>query len=142
MNSWLWNFIKNHFKKELNAYADQFKESHYRTLKQEHEEQKVYTNYPIETKVIVRSNEPEDLRVGVVTDYQRIGDKIFLVIEDSKKNTFIPSDNAPPYWTQERENALHKLNWAEQWNVMTKYYDIDLAHQSSKESPEYKNRKN
>jgi hypothetical protein len=66
MKKWFWNLFKDLFKKELTSYVDSFKESHYLSLKQEHEIQKIHFNYPIGQKVIIRSNEPGDLLIGTV----------------------------------------------------------------------------
>jgi hypothetical protein len=142
MRTYLWNWFKNYFKKEISEYVASFKEVHYREVDEEKDTRRVTMNYPIGQKVIVRSNEPDDLFIGKVVNYMvhEKSNKTFLIIEDSDGKQICPLDRSPSYWTQERENALRKLNWAEQWNVMSKYYDIDISHQQYKESDEYQNR--
>lgn len=100
------------------------------------------TNYPVGTQVIIRSNEPQDLVIGTVVGYEQIRNKCLLLVKNHKTNEVImPLDNQPAIFYQERLDALSKLNWAEQWNVMSKsHYFIDQETFKYKESNEYKNR--
>ena len=80
--------------------------------------------------------------IGEVIGYDDFGkDKTLLLIKDlATGRELVSLNNAPPYWSEARERALLKLDWAEQWNVMTQYYEIDSEHQKSKETKEYLNR--
>lgn len=145
MKKLLWSLIQKYFKVEMSQLVDSHKEKHFRELNHAQENRRIKMNYPVGTKVIVRSNEPDDLFIGEVVGYQHHekSDKYYLIIQDKVTGQEIcPLDQAPPYWTKEREAALRKLNWAEQWNVLSKYYDIDEEHQKYKESFEYENRLN
>lgn len=109
MKQFIWRFIIQVFNKEIHAKCVEFcnTENQIFSKKQRQEKRRstVY-NYPIGSKVIVRSNQPDDL---------------FLVIKDEKSGEeFMPLDNSPMHWSKEAEDALLKLNWVEQWNVMGK----------------------
>lgn len=145
MKNFIWNLVKKHFKKELSEYVISLKKTHIYEYEQEKENNKLKINYPINQKVILRSNEPNDLIIGEVVDYNlhENSNQIFLVIKDIKTNEILyPFDKEPPYWTEEREKALNKLSWDEQWNVLTKYYSITKESKEIKESDEYLTRTN
>lgn len=143
MKQFLWNLIKKHFQAEIKACVESHKKCHFNELSQIESVRKTLINYPLQTKVIVRSNEPQPLFIGKVVGHQAMRNgKLLLVIEDSSGKQIMPLDNEPPYWSQEREDALSKLDWAEQWNAMSKYdYQIDAETKARKESKEYKERK-
>lgn len=138
MKKLLFTIFKNLFNKELEFYLlDEMK-----ALKIKQEIEATQINYPIGKKVIVRSNEPNDLIIGKVIGYEQIHKKLLLVIEDCKnKKIIMPLDNTPAIYCKERHESLMKLNWAEQWNVMSKnHYVIDAKTFKYKESDLYKNR--
>jgi hypothetical protein len=135
----IWNWIKIIFQSELNGHALHV----HKELMEKNEEDRVYINYPIGQKVIVRSNEPDELVIGDVVDYEVMKNRVFLVVKNDKTGEkTISLNNKPPYWSPDRESALRKLNWCEQWNVMTQYTDMTEEDMLHKESPEYRNRKN
>lgn len=140
MRTFLWTLIQKYFSQELKSYTDSFKENHYRELEKTHAAKRVYANYPIGKKVIVRSNEPDDLFIGKVTGYwvHEKSQQVFLIITDESGKEISPMDNSPFYWTKEREAALRKLSWDEQWNCLSKYHSISKQTKLSKESPEYR----
>jgi hypothetical protein len=144
MKNFFWNIFRKFFTSEIKAHVASFTMTHYSEVKVLKDRKKTLVNYPINTKLIVRSNEPDELVIGHVVSHDDFGKEngpIFLIIKDEKTGREGVSFNTePPYWTQEREDALRKLNWAEQWNVLSKFYDIDSEHQAAKESPEYLNR--
>lgn len=126
MKQFIWRFIIQVFNKEIHAKCVEFcnTENQIFSKKQRQEKRRstVY-NYPIGSKVIVRSNQPDDLLIGHVIRHEDMGEsrEILLVIKDEKSGEeFMPLDNSPMHWSKEAEDALLKLNWVEQWNVMGK----------------------
>lgn len=143
MKKILWKFVSYLFQKEIASHVESFRRTHFIQEEKKQDQRRVKVNYPIGTKVIIRSNEPDDLLIGLVVEHvlhENSGSLYLKIKEESTGNFYCPLDNEPPYWTEDREKALRKLNWAEQWNVLCKYADIDLEHQAYKESAEYKNR--
>lgn len=134
----LWKLLSWLCKTELRRHVD----SEYARRSDERSLNRMFKNYPIGQRVIIRSNEPEDLIVAKVIDYVPCHNgQTFLKLQNLDSGEQLMNfDTSPPYWTAEREIALRKLNWAEQWNVMTKFIDISLEEQHRKESAEYQNR--
>lgn len=138
MKKLLFKLFLAYFKKELKSQISMALKDH----KKQQEIESTRINYPIGKKVIIRSNEPNDLVVGTVVGYEQFNTKLLLLIEDCKtKEIIMPLDNQPAIYYKERYDALLKLNWAEQWNVMSKnHYFIDAKTFKYKESDAYKNR--
>lgn len=105
-------------------------------------EEKLRCNYPIGKKIIFRSNEPGPFQVGTVSGYVRItqAQELTLTYTDATGKEKILLAENPMYWCQEREDALNKLTWDEQWNVTTKYWHLHKEEAERKNSPEYLNR--
>lgn len=135
-----WKIIFKIFNKEINDQCIEFckKENSIFTIKQKQEKRNstIY-NYPIGSKVIIRSNQPENLLIGSVVRYEDLGynKPILLVVLDEKSGEeFMPLDNSPMHWSKECEDALMKLNWIEQWNVMNKgNYVLDNNYKLQRE---------
>jgi hypothetical protein len=135
MRNWIWNYILKNFKTELWAYTKEYEINKANSATR--------VNYPLGQKVIFRSNEPGDLAIGPVVQHLEMHGQIFLVIKDEKTQEEVLSlDKAPSYWTENRETVLNKLNWCEQWTVLSKYMDMDENDRIYKESPEYQARTN
>lgn len=104
------------------------------------QEEKLLCNYPVGRKVIIRSNEPGPLMIATVSGHIRITQAQELVCtfkeEGTGKETIFFGGN-PMYWCQEREDALNKLTWDEQYNVSTKYHWLKKEECERKNSPEY-----
>lgn len=137
MRKWIWSKIQKCFQQEINILISSQKESHYREVKTQKDREATVINYPAGTKILLRSNEPDPLCVCVVIGHEDFGKpdgKILLIVKDVKTGAVLSSlNNSPACWSQEREEALNKLNWAEQWNVMSKYNSIDYDHQNRRE---------
>lgn len=138
MKQWIWDhIIIPLFPDQLGRFYHQtiaIEQDHLREKEAAQRNRKITVNYPVGTKIILRSNEPDELVIGEVVGYWRNNDQVFLSIKDAEIGVVYNSIcTEPPYWSKEREAALRKLNWAEQWNVMSKYYDIDEEHQKNRE---------
>lgn len=129
MKNYLWTLVKKYFAKEIQAMMPA----------KEDPTKRMRYNYPVGTKVIVRSNEPDDLFIGTIISHEVIHEQLFLSIQDENGKVICPMSE-PAHWTQEREDALRKLSWHEQLNVMNKFYGISKEDAERKESPAYKNR--
>jgi hypothetical protein len=134
MKNILFKLLSNVFQSEINQQV--------KSILNQKEIDSTKINYPIGTEVIVRSNEPQDLVIGTVVGYQQLRNKCLLLIKNNKTNEVImPLDNQPAIFYKERFEALSKLNWADQWNVMSKsHYFIDTETFKYKESLEYNKR--
>lgn len=128
---------------ELSRYILQFRDSHYEAVRKEKSKQATYINYPLGTIVIFRSNEPGPLIIGPVVEHSHLEDKILLGVKCREtRNVVYSLNNTPPYWTEERETALKKLSWLEQWNVLSKYHSMKEEEKAYKESPQYQSKPN
>ena len=78
----------------------------------------VEINYPIGTKVIIRSNEPEPLYVGHITSYEERFNEPIITLESGQE---VLCGGSIAWYTEERYKALCKLTWDEQYNVMSKF---------------------
>lgn len=124
-------FLWRLFYSQINTMA----ETRANELRRQDINNRVEINYPIGQRVIIRSNEPGDLFIGDVISYRESkSNGLYLTIQDDNGAVITTFDQSPPYWSYEREAALRKLNWAEQWNVMSKYYDISVDHQIAREN--------
>lgn len=145
MKNILWNLIQKIFsleiKQQMQMYADIEKINYYKTKSKEESIIKILKNYPVGTKIISQSNEPDDLLIATIVSHEIIPYGVILIAENSNGEQFTLLDKNPTYWNQEREDALRKLDWAERYNVLSKYhYYIDTETKKHKESQEYKNR--
>ena len=78
--------------------------------------EKFITNWPRGTQVILRSNEPGPLIIGVIEDYFEKGD---MAVVKSEGGRLAVCGGAMSVFDEDRLAALNKLNWHEQYNVMT-----------------------
>lgn len=145
MKKFLWSLVRKFFNSEIttlmNNHANNIKVDYHYQMQKEEETKRTLMNYPIGTKVISQSNEPNDLLVGTIVRHEVMHHGVMLVVEDESGKQFALLDKTPAYWYQEREDALRKLSWDERWNVMSKYfYIIDAETKAHKESAEYQNR--
>jgi hypothetical protein len=111
---------------------------------QEREDEKLrrtYVNFPIGTKIISQSNEPSSLLVARVIGYKFVGKSALLEVVDEETGEIWVLMSKTSYWSEQRERALRKLNWAERYTVMAQYDEISEEERKRKESPEYQNRK-
>lgn len=143
MKDKIFRIIKKFLKKQLNDYYESRLLNEMPSIKKQIEKDsqmnKVYVNYPLKTRVIFRSNEPEPLLVGTVKGYETLHDKVYMLIEDEiTGNISMPLETNLMLYTKERKQALDKLDWAEQFNVMSRnHYWISETTQKEKESKEY-----
>jgi len=79
-------------------------------------------NYPIGSKVIVRSNESEKLWHGEVVDFEKVGPtSIPIVVETGKKMKWVVF-GVVAHYSDARWKALRKLKPSEQWLAMTRHH--------------------
>jgi uncharacterized damage-inducible protein DinB len=145
MKNMIWTIVKRFFRKEINQMmeinSDYEKRQYYRQMQQEEETKRTIVNYPVGTKIISQSNEPNELLVAHVVRHEILHHGIMLIVKNSAGAELALLDKTPSLWAQEREDALQKLSWDERYNVMSKYhYFIDRETRIHKESDEYKNR--
>jgi hypothetical protein len=112
-------------------------------MQKEEDTKRILMNYPIGTRIISQSNEPDPLLIGNVVSHEKIHHGIMLMIENDEGRRFTLLDKALALWAQEREDALRKLEWNERYNVMSKYqYFVTDEVKNHKETYAYKNRLN
>jgi polynucleotide 5'-kinase involved in rRNA processing len=87
----------------------------------EYKEKRTKVNYPIGSKVIIRSNENEPYEIGNIVDYVNItkARNLFPVISVNEKN-FICLGIIRHY-SKEICNILDKLTPKEQWNILSEF---------------------
>ena len=149
MKSFLWSIIKTFFSKEIALDSKNYCLGETEIFRQKMMDEKrkaTLINYPVGTKVILRSNEPNDLVIGHVISHLDIAPhrEILITVKDDKTEKEITTLNPKPaIWSQEAEDALLKLNWAEQWNVMSSgNYIITRGHKWRREQDFSKENKN
>ena len=79
-------------------------------------------DFPLGQKVIYRSNEPGPLLIGHIVDHQIVGQaqrSILAIVKCQETGKEWMPMGKPIQWTKEREEALKRLQWWEQWNVLT-----------------------
>lgn len=117
MKAWIWKWVQRWFEYEIKQREDAF---HAMKAKQR-ENDKVTLNYPKGTKVIIRTNEPGPLLVGHVTDYfpDKRGNIYAIGITQADGSHFMTLNTSPAYYHPAIVEALSKLEWNEQWNVLS-----------------------
>lgn len=145
MKTFFWNLVQKIFKAEIQtnalAYSDSQKMNHFREMEEAQEIRRAEVNFPVGKKVIIRSNEPDPLFIGLVSGYELIQmklQKVMLVKITSASGQTIqqPHTSLIP-WAQEREDALNKLSWDEQWNVVSRFHTIHKKDIERKNSTQY-----
>ena len=136
MRNYIWKLIQKIFSQELASFASAF----YVQKEKDENIRRTQMNYPLGTKIISQSNEPDELLVATVISHELIHHGIMLMVENAQGQRFTLFNNAPALWTKEREAALRKLSWDERWNVMGKnFYVIDKKTKQRKETSDYRN---
>jgi hypothetical protein len=113
----LW-FCANHASKRSAVAIDNAARDLYLRKKAE----SALVNFPVGQRLIVRSNEDGPLLIGSVSRHDRIGMSHVPVLKDDAGKEFLCL-GAMSYYTEERHQALMKLNPREQWLAMTHYTD-------------------
>jgi len=81
----------------------------------------IILEYPIGAKVISIPNEPSDLIVGEVVDYEVMHGKVIIWLRNIKTGEkYCMADNRPIHWTPELEYIFGLMDWVERWNVHTR----------------------
>ena len=121
MKKHILKLIMKFFKQELDIFYFSPKE---KESKLQEEEKKIRLNYPVGTKIITQSNEPEDLLVAKVCGYQKFHHGTFILVEKANGEQVFLCDKNPMIYSKEREDALNTLPWFQRYNVMTRntYY--------------------
>lgn len=121
MKKYLLKLIMKFFKQELDVFYFSPKE---KEKELQEEERRIKFNYPVGTKIIAQSNEPEDLLVAKVCGYQNFHHGTFILVEKPNGEQVLLTDKNPMIHSQEREDALNTLPWFQRYNVMTRntYY--------------------
>jgi hypothetical protein len=135
MKKLLFSLFVKFFKKELSLIQEPIKEEKTKQEKVLEEKRKLKINYPIGTKIIAQSNEPEDLLVASVCDYQEFHHGTFLVVQKDNGTQAVLLDQNPMLYCKEREDALKTLPWFQRYNVMTRNsYYVDYQTAQGKEN--------
>ena len=145
MKKIIWNLFSKVFKSEISTIVEYEKSQAVKKALDSHdfdvEWKRATSNFPVGTKVLSQSNEPEPLFIGEVLGHEIIKNQIFIVASNGEKTLYLKNGNTS-VWCEEREDALSKLSWDERFNVMSRYYyylGFEDAHR--KNQPEYINRK-
>jgi hypothetical protein len=144
MKNMLWRLVRMIFADHIQELLTQSNARYLDEMRPKEAIASAQFNYPLGWKVIVRSNEPEPLRVGHVVDHKRCGitnNSLLFGVKDEATGSVFYTMVHPAHWSAARESALRKLDWAEQYNVMSKYDTISRECQLEKESSDYLNRK-
>jgi len=80
------------------------------------------TNFPIGEKIIIIGNKPhpknpDQLIIGVVTDYEDYNYGAFLIYKDLETGKEYMSMSIAMHYSEELKNTLLKLSWDERWNI-------------------------
>jgi len=129
---WLYdNLICRVFQVEIRDHIKKAEYCHYLDVSKEKDRTKNQVNFPIDTKVIYRSNEPGPLLIGHVVDHIPIckSQQLICAIKCEKTGEVFTPMSSPVWWDEEREKSLNKLDWWEQWNVINRF-----AHTHTRES--------
>lgn len=127
----MYKMFSSFFRKEIAEAINAKKYSHYLEVSAEKRREKNVINFPVGTKVIYRSNEPDPLLVGKIVDHVPVSKAktLLCVVECEKTGAKHMLMSDPVWWDEEREKSLMKLQWWEQWNVMNSF-----AHTFNKSS--------
>ena len=96
--------------------------SHEDHLQMVKKEQSMLINYPIGTKLIVKSNDDQPYRIGIMKGATRMHSSVFPLVEIDEKECMVMGiiRLADP----RRTIALDKLTGIEQWNVLAEFHVI------------------
>ena len=131
MKKFLYSLASSFFREEIKAHVELHKDNHWREISIEKDRIKSQINFPLETKVIYRSNEPGPLLIGHIVDHIPIckSQQLICAIKCEKTGKVSTPMSSPIWWDEEREKSLNKLDWWEQWNVINRF-----AHTHTRES--------
>ena len=130
------NLIYKIFSRLFRERLEMDRYDYYDKRRTDDEVRKLVINFPIGTKVISQSNEPEAMIIGSVIGHISSGyNNTVKVRTKSGRDLIILGTLA--YYTKERENTLRKLDWAERYNVMSKYYGISDSDKKRMEKRSY-----
>ena len=89
--------------------------------------QRLKSQFPIDSKIIILSNEPSEgldpnrLIMGIVTDYEDFGHSAFVIYKDTFSNEEYMTMSTPMPYSKELYNSLLKLDtWYDRWNIYSR----------------------
>jgi hypothetical protein len=93
----------------------------------EYNERKMITNYPVGSRVILKSNENESYKIGNIVRYDRItkSEKLIPVVTVDGENNEFYCFSIIRHYSKTLTDILDKLSPREQWNVLSEFYTIE-----------------